>query len=232
MFAYSTAAGTILHSANAQTLSVTFTPTDTTDYTTATASAMINVAQATPTISWAEPGDITAGTPLGAEQLDATASVPGNFTYMPAAGTIVMAGANQTLSLTFRPSDAEDYTGATGSTVISVIAVRTPPHITGIVDVRRTRKGLTAITVAFDEALDSGSVNNTSLYNVLGAVKKHRKTVYTKRVGIKGIGFDGNSRVTISLAKPYKGAAKLTVAGDILADDGASSDVDFTAVVD
>ena len=231
-FAYSLSAGTILRAGNAQTLSVTFTPSDTTDYTPATAAATINVTPATPTISWAEPTDITAGTPLGGAQLDATASVPGVFTYTPAAGTILTAGSKQTLSVTFRPSDAQDYTVATGSTVISVITPSTPPHITGIVNVSQTRKGLTAITVAFDEGLDSGSVNNTALYNVLGAVKKHRKTVYSKRVGIKGIGFDGNTRVTINFAKPYKGAVKLIVAGGILAADGASSDVDFSAVVD
>jgi hypothetical protein len=67
---------------------------------------------------------------------------------------------------------------------------------------------------------------------MLGTVKKHRKAVYSKRVGIKGIGLDGNSRVTISFAKPYKGAVKLTAAEGILAADGASSDVDFSAVVD
>ena len=42
-FAYTPAAGTVLDAGNGQTLSVTFTPTDTTDYTTATATATINV---------------------------------------------------------------------------------------------------------------------------------------------------------------------------------------------
>ena len=51
-FAYSLAAGTVL-GAGSQTLSVTFTPTDTTDYKTATAETTIVVAQATPTITWA-----------------------------------------------------------------------------------------------------------------------------------------------------------------------------------
>lgn len=49
-FAYSPAAGTIL-AAGSQKLSVTFTPTDTTDYTTATGSVMLTVNQATPTIA-------------------------------------------------------------------------------------------------------------------------------------------------------------------------------------
>ena len=57
-----------------QTLSVTFTPTDTTDYNTATDSVTINVDTATPTIAWANPADITYGTALSAAQLDATSS--------------------------------------------------------------------------------------------------------------------------------------------------------------
>jgi probable HAF family extracellular repeat protein len=53
-----------------------------------------------PTITWANPTDIVYGMPLSATQLDATASVPGTFTYMPAAGTVLHAGAAQTLSAT------------------------------------------------------------------------------------------------------------------------------------
>ena len=42
-FAYSPAAGTVLNAGNGQTLSVSFTPTDTTDYNSASATAAINV---------------------------------------------------------------------------------------------------------------------------------------------------------------------------------------------
>ena len=85
-FTYTPASGTVLHAGTGQTLSVSFTPTDTTDYNTATATATINVDKAMPTITWANPADITYGTALGAIQLDATASVPGTFTYTPALG--------------------------------------------------------------------------------------------------------------------------------------------------
>jgi probable HAF family extracellular repeat protein len=107
-----------------------------------------------------------------------------------------------------------------------------PPHATQVVAASRTKKGLTAITVAFDEALDGGVVKDQALFNVLGAVKKHHKTIYSKAARIKGISFEGGSRVTINLAKPYKGAVKVTVHGGILAADGASSSGDFSAVVD
>ena len=91
---------------------MTFTPTDTTDYTTATATTTIAVAQATPTITWAAPAGIVYGTALSATQLDATSSVAGTFAYSPAAGTVLKAG-SQTLSVTFTPTDTTDYTTAT-----------------------------------------------------------------------------------------------------------------------
>ena len=43
-------------------------------------------------------------------QLDASANVPGTFTYAPAAGSILDAGSDQTLSVTFTPEDATYYT--------------------------------------------------------------------------------------------------------------------------
>ena len=48
---YSPTAGTVLNAGNGQTLSVSFTPTDTTDYTTAAAQVTINVSKAVPTFS-------------------------------------------------------------------------------------------------------------------------------------------------------------------------------------
>src|SRR5207248_993025 len=62
-----------------------------------------------PTITWNNPADITYGTALGASQLNATANVPGTFAYSPAAGTILGAGPNQTLSVTFTPTDTVSY---------------------------------------------------------------------------------------------------------------------------
>ncbi|MGA7501045.1 MAG: fibronectin type III domain-containing protein [Isosphaeraceae bacterium] len=128
-FSYATAAGTVLGAGNNQSLSVAFTPTDTTDYTTATATATINVLPATPTISWANPAAITYGTALGATQLDATTTVPGSFVYTPAAGTVLSAGANETLSVTFTPTDTADYNSVTRTATINVSKAHTtaPP---------------------------------------------------------------------------------------------------------
>jgi uncharacterized repeat protein (TIGR01451 family) len=129
-FAYTPAAGTILRPGSNQTLSVTFTPTDTIDYTTATVTVTINVSQATPTITWAHPANIVYGTALGSTQLDASSSwtvsgvngtVAGTFTYTPAAGTVLGAGSGQTLAVLFTPSDTTDYTTATARATINVL---------------------------------------------------------------------------------------------------------------
>ena len=130
-FTYTPATGTLLHAGNNQTLTAAFTPTDTTDYLTATASASINVKQATPTITWPNPTDITYGAALSGTQLDATADVPGAFTYTPASGTVLRAGNNQTLAVTFTATDTTDYATATATTSINVKQVTptiTWPH--------------------------------------------------------------------------------------------------------
>ena len=41
--------------------------------------------------------------------------MPGTFVYTPPAGTVLNAGAAQTLSVTFTPTDAANYTGATAT---------------------------------------------------------------------------------------------------------------------
>ncbi len=76
--------------------------------------------RATPQITWISPASIVYGTPLGAAQLDASASVPGTFTYMPAEGAVLNAGSGQVLSVTFTPQDSTYYTAAAATTNITV----------------------------------------------------------------------------------------------------------------
>jgi hypothetical protein len=80
-----------------------------------------------PTITWADPASITAGTPLGPTQLDATASVPGTFTYSPGQGTVLGVGSDQTLSVVFTPDDTTDYPVVTDTVSITVTALAPPP---------------------------------------------------------------------------------------------------------
>jgi type VI protein secretion system component Hcp len=99
------------------------------DYTSASALASFTINQATPNISW-NPAPIAFFTTLTATQLNATASwtvggnvatVAGTFTYTPPAGTLLTPGPH-TLTATFTPSDTIDYTAATSSAPIVVLA--------------------------------------------------------------------------------------------------------------
>ena len=121
-FSYNPSTGML--AAGRQSLSATFTPIDTSDYMTATATVAVTVSKATPTISWA-PAPITYGTLVDATQLDATA-VPsgGSFVYGTVTTNPFPAG-NHTLSVTYTPSDTTDYNTQT-DTVTLVVNKATP----------------------------------------------------------------------------------------------------------
>jgi hypothetical protein len=118
-FTYSPAAGTLLPVGQNEPLTVTFVPTDTTDFDTANAEVLINVVKATPVITWTGPDtDMTYGQALSPAQLNATATingttVPGIFVYTPGAGTIPPTGPDYPLSVTFSPTDTADYNTVT-----------------------------------------------------------------------------------------------------------------------
>ncbi len=161
-FVYTPAAGAMLNAGAAQTLSVTFTPADA-NYNAVTKTVSINVLKATTTLTWTTPADIVYGTALGATQLNATASVAGTFAYTPSAGTVLMAGAGQTLSVTFTPSDAGNYAPATTSVLINVL--KATPVVTWA----------TPANFVYGAALGAAQLNATA--NVPGAF------VYTPAAG-------------------------------------------------
>jgi hypothetical protein len=82
------------------------------------------IAPATPVLKWPAPLAITLGTPLGATQLNATASylafdpLPGTFVYAPTSGSVLPAGANA-LSVLFTPAST-NFTTARASTSLDV----------------------------------------------------------------------------------------------------------------
>ncbi|MGD0941559.1 MAG: DUF4329 domain-containing protein [Terracidiphilus sp.] len=117
-FSYSPALGAILHPGS-YTLSVTFTPTDTTDYSSTISTVGLTVNQATPPIVWSTPANIPTGTALSGSQLNASSTVPGTFNYTPAAGTVVTVGL-YTLSAAFTPADTVDYTSSTATATLIV----------------------------------------------------------------------------------------------------------------
>lgn len=101
------------------------------NFTASSASATLVVNKGMPVLQWSNPASIVAGTALSATQLNATASVPGTFAYSPAAGTVLSAGANQTLSAVFTPTDAVDY--ISGGVVSALINVVSPvPYLSAV----------------------------------------------------------------------------------------------------
>jgi FG-GAP-like repeat/Bacterial Ig-like domain (group 3)/Divergent InlB B-repeat domain/FG-GAP repeat len=97
-----------------------------TGFATSTNTQQLSIAQATPVITWPTPASIVSGTPLSATQLDATANVPGAFTYTPPSTTVLPVGNNQTLSVLFTPTDATDYNTQTATASINVTAPSAP----------------------------------------------------------------------------------------------------------
>ncbi|HEY1792878.1 MAG TPA: YDG domain-containing protein [Opitutaceae bacterium] len=91
------------------------------DYT-GTASGTLVIGQATPVITWPQPANVPAGTALSGTQLNATANVPGVFTYNPPSGAAVASG-GVTLGVLFTPSDTLDYTTATASVLLNTQAL-------------------------------------------------------------------------------------------------------------
>ena len=127
-FAYSPVVGTVLNAGSGQTLSVTFTPTDAANFTTATKTVSINVLKATPTITWPTPADITYGTALERDAAERDRQRARRVRLHAGGGTILNAGATQTLSVTFTPTDAANYTTATTTVAINVL--KATPTIT------------------------------------------------------------------------------------------------------
>jgi virginiamycin B lyase len=108
----------------------------------------------------------------------------------------------------------------------------TPPSVTGAVEVAHSRKAITSITLTFNEALDPGSAESGALFSLASEVKRGHKIVFSKRVKIGRVSYDGTAyTVQLKLARPQKKTLMVTVGAGIVAADGILSLSDFTAVV-
>ncbi len=121
-FTYMPAAGAML-SAGAHLVSVTFTPDDTANLLPAEAAITLTVKKATPKILWPTPEPVVSGNPLSVAQLNAKASVPGKFAYIPRAGSVLPAGAH-TIEATFVPADSTNYAPVQTAVELTVVEVR------------------------------------------------------------------------------------------------------------
>lgn len=124
VFVYTPPPGTVLP-VGSYTLSSTFYPDDAVDYAhSVTATVPLSVTERTPSIIWPTPSSIQYGTPLSNAQLNATANVPGTFTYTPSAGTVLPIGL-QTLNVLFTPTASVYNTSnadVSGTTQVTVSA--------------------------------------------------------------------------------------------------------------
>ena len=108
---------------------MTFTPTDSGNYTTATVNVSVTVAKATPTIT-TQPiaSAITSGQTLGSSTLSGgVGSVAGTFAFTTP-GTVPSVGSAQQ-SFTFTPTDSTNYNSATGSVSVTVAEAVVAPVI-------------------------------------------------------------------------------------------------------
>jgi len=126
-YEYNPGLGAVLAS-GVHKLSVAFTPDDTTSYAPSQAAVSLKVGKAAPSVDWPMPDPITYGAALGAVQLNATAAIPGTFTYRPAAGEKLPPGVHK-LTVTFAPADTLNYTTERASVSLTVTE-KLPTHIT------------------------------------------------------------------------------------------------------
>ncbi len=135
-----------------------------TNYSSADAGQSTAASKASPVVTWAAPAAMTYGNPLSSTQLNATASVPGTFAYTPSVGTVLPAGANQTLAVLFTPTDSVDYTTAAGSTSVTVNSAppsNTPANL--VITKILSRDGNNNVVVA----LNVTNIGGTAAANVV-----------------------------------------------------------------
>jgi hypothetical protein len=160
--------------AGTHTLSVSFAGD--LDLTATKAAATLTIAKAGVSLKWSQPNTITYGTPLGSDQLNATATVPGSFTYTPPLGTLLNTG-TQTLLATFTPEDQQNYTNGEISVSLIVnkadqpaLLVVAPTNLVyGTTAILSTTGGAGTGIVTFSTGASTGCAGAFSYINVTNA---------------------------------------------------------------
>jgi hypothetical protein len=161
-------------------------------------------AATSPIVTWS-PGGITYGTTLGGSSLNATASVPGTFSYSPSAGTLLSAG-TQTLSVSFTPTDTVNYTTVTGVTRSITVAKR-GISVTGLAAVSREYNGTSSVTITGTPALNiasivSGDSGSLSLSGTPSGSVGNKSAGSFKSVTVSGLSLSGSASSNYSLTPP------------------------------
>ena len=208
-FSYSPGIGAVLP-AGVQTLSVTFTPTSTL-YSSVATSTTIQVNQATPIITWQPLSPVMSGSTLGETQLNASANVPGTFTYSPVNGTTLSTGI-QSITATFTPSDTTDY--AVANAANPLIVEPSAPSAPGS-SVLSTNSGI--------NALDTYAIVDVSAQSV-GSVNMQTPTYSPLTQGVSSVapandivrnfhmevGYDGNGAPVLNIFPQSSGGNPAT----------------------
>ena len=183
--------------------------------------APVAPAPVTPMITWAAPAAITFGSALSPLQLDATASVPGTFVYNPPVGTVLQAGPNQPLSVTFTPTDTNSFTTANASNTITVNpAAATPASLIVTKVLSRTSTNVVAqITISNAGQTTASNVMITSV-----KVGSDAATPLPVAVGSIAPGATAHATVSVPASVGASGAASsFTLTGTYSAGSFSSS---------
>ena len=213
-FSYTPGPGAILDAGAGQKLSVTFTPTDTADYNTATKSTTITVDPARPMLTVSAPGGSFDGSPIGATVTIAvvgagTDNTPSasledikpTLTYYAGSGT---SGTNLG---TTPPSAPGTYT-VVGSFVGSTDyeAVQSAPVTFAI------GKGAATVALASSggSAVYGQSITFVATVNAAGAKPDGRVTFSDGGTAIGSAPVDGSGRATLTVASLALGSHSIT----------------------
>jgi hypothetical protein len=147
-----------------------------------------------PTITWPAPAAITFGSALSDEQLDATASVPGTFVYNPPVGTVLQAGADQTLSVAFTPTDTNGFTTATATNSITVNPAASTPASLIVTHVLSRTSTNVVVQITISNAGQTTATNVT-----LTSVKVGSDTATPLPVAVGSIAAGASAQATVSV---------------------------------
>jgi len=183
-----------------------------TNYTVSLINGTLAVAQAVSGISWANPIAIIYGTALASNQLNATANVPGIFTYAPSNGTVPGVGTN-TLYVVFTPSDTVDYNNAT-NTVSLIVSSAPLTIVSGVAANSKVYDGTTAATLSFNDVTLAGILNGDSVSlatNGYSAAFESAGVGHAIAVTVSGLTLTGPAAGNYILTQPVTLAADITL---------------------
>ncbi|MGO9468383.1 MAG: MBG domain-containing protein [Isosphaeraceae bacterium] len=219
---------------------------DNSDYAAPVVTGTLVINQATPTITWTNPANITVGTALGAAQLDAVVAfggmeLPGVLTYNPPSGTVLPTGNGQMLSVSFAPKDDTDFKSVTSSVRINVVTQSTPPPPQAMVIgeqpvfQRKLNKNgkptgaevLTGFTLKFNMPLNAAAVSYPADYELetvtIKAVNKRPVRVLKPIEGFTVTYTPGSDSVTLKLVSTssFVKGGQLTVLPGVTSGSGS-----------